>query len=121
MLVAIDPKGVYLGAKVLEHHEPIILAGIPESKLHKFTEQYDGLNVSDRLKVGGNQTEGIVHIDGLSGATVTVMVMNVGIVKSATQVARSLGLISASQAVIQPMGTVISGCIYESSLDNPNG
>ena len=36
MLVAIDIKGVYLGAKVLEHHEPIILAGIPESKLHNF-------------------------------------------------------------------------------------
>ena len=28
MLVAINPEGVYLGAKVLEHHEPIILAGI---------------------------------------------------------------------------------------------
>jgi NosR/NirI family nitrous oxide reductase transcriptional regulator len=26
MLIAIDTKGVYLGAKVLEHHEPIILA-----------------------------------------------------------------------------------------------
>ena len=34
MLVAIDPKGVYLGAKVLEHHEPILLVGIPEHKLH---------------------------------------------------------------------------------------
>jgi len=106
MLVAIDPKGIYLGAKVLEHHEPIILAGIPESKLHAFTEQYDGLNVSDRLKVGGNQTEGIVHIDGLSGATVTVMVMNVGIVKSSTIIARELGIISASQEAIQPMGTI---------------
>ena len=51
MLVAIDVEGVYLGAKVLEHHEPIILAGIPESKLHAFTEQYDGLSVTDRLKV----------------------------------------------------------------------
>ena len=39
MLVAIDPQGIYLGAKVLEHHEPIILAGIPESKLHAFAEQ----------------------------------------------------------------------------------
>lgn len=106
MLVAITPKGVYIGAKVLEHHEPIILAGIPESKLHHFAEQYNGLNVSDRLKVGGNQTEGIVHIDGLSGATVTVMVMNVAIVKSATQVARALGLISASEEIIQPMGTI---------------
>ena len=106
MLVAIDTQGTYLGAKVLEHHEPIILAGIPESKLHAFTEQYDGLHVSNRLKVGGNKTEGVIHIDGLSGATVTVMVMNVGIVKSATKVARSLGIISASQEIIQPMSTI---------------
>ena len=106
MLVAISPEGIYLGAKVLEHHEPIILAGIPESKLHAFTDQYDGLNVRDRLKVGGNKTANVVHIDGLSGATVTVMVMNVGIVKSATIVARALGIISASQEAIQPMGTI---------------
>ncbi|PHR83504.1 MAG: regulatory protein NosR [Colwellia sp.] len=106
MLVAIDTNGVYLGAKVLEHHEPIILAGIPESKLHAFTAQYDGLNVRDRLKVGGKVTDGVVHIDGLSGATVTVMVMNVGIVKAATIAARSLGIISASQEVIQPMSTI---------------
>jgi len=106
MLVAIDGKGTYLGAKVLEHHEPIILAGIPESKLHAFVDQYADLHVSDRLKVGGNQKEGIVHIDGLSGATVTVMVMNVGITKAATKVARSLGIISASQEIIQPMSTI---------------
>ena len=112
MLVAIDPKGVYLGAKVLEHHEPIILAGIPESKLHEFADQYPGLSVSDRLKVGGNEQEGIVHIDGLSGATVTVMVMNVAIVKSATRVARDLGIISASQEIIQPMGTIYPD-VYE--------
>lgn len=106
MLVAINTKGVYLGAKVLEHHEPIILAGIPESKLHKFAEQYDGLTVKDRLKVGGNKTEGVIHIDGLSGATVTVMVMNVAIVKSAIQVARSLGIVKTGQEAIQPMGTI---------------
>ncbi len=106
MLVAIDTAGIYLGAKVLEHHEPIILAGIPESKLHKFTDQYDGLNVRSRLKVGGNQTEGVVHIDGLSGATVTVMVMNVAIVKAAKLAAQSLGIISKSQEAIQPMGTI---------------
>ena len=80
--------------------------GIPESKLHRFIEQYDDLHVRDRLKVGGNQTEGVIPIDGLSGATVTVMVMNVGIVKSATKVARALGIISASQDIIQPMSTI---------------
>jgi len=106
MLVAISPLGVYLGAKVLEHHEPIILAGIPESKLYQFADQYDGLMVSDRLKVGGNKKEGVIHIDGLSGATVTVMVMNVAITKAATKVARSLGIIKASQDIIQPMSTI---------------
>ena len=116
MLVAITPEGVYLGAKVLEHHEPIILAGIPESKLHAFTEQYDGLSVRDRLKVGGNnKQENIIHIDGLSGATVTVMVMNVAITKSATKVARSLGIISASQEIIQPMSTIYPDVYQKSS------
>ncbi|GLX77988.1 regulatory protein NosR [Thalassotalea insulae] len=106
MLVAIDPKGVYLGAKVLEHHEPIILAGIPETKLYEFADQYPGLSVSDRLKVGGSKQGGTTHIDGLSGATVTVMVMNVAIVKSATKVARALGIIKADQQIIQPMATI---------------
>lgn len=107
MLVAFDTKGVYLGAKVLEHHEPIILAGIPETKLFKFVDQYNGLHVSDRLKVGGNKQEGTIHLDGLSGATVTVMVMNVAITKSATKVARALGVISASEEIKQPMATIL--------------
>lgn len=106
MLVAIDPNGVYLGAKVLEHHEPIILAGIPESKLWAFSDQYPGLNVRDRLKVGGNAKGDMIHLDGLSGATVTVMVMNVAITKAATKVARSLGIIEAADEIKQPMATV---------------
>ena len=66
------------------------------------------------LKVGGNKTENVIHIDGLSGATVTVMVMNVGIVKSATKVARDLGIISASQEIIQPMGTIYPDVLKKS-------
>jgi len=107
MLVAIDPKGVYVGAKVLEHHEPIILAGIPEKKLWAFSDQYSGLNVSDRLKVGGTKKGNTIHLDSLSGATVTVMVMNVAITKSATIVARSLGIIEAAEEIKQPMATVL--------------
>ena len=114
MLVTIDPQGIYLGAKVLEHHEPIILAGIPESKLYKFVDQYPGLSVSDRLKVGGNKTDNMIHIDGLSGATVTVMVMNVAITKSATKVARALGIISASDEVTLPMATILPNVYHKS-------
>ena len=108
MLVAIDPSGRYIGAKVLEHHEPIILAGIPESKLWAFSDQYNGLSVSDRLKVGGNTKGDVIHLDGLSGATVTVMVMNVAITKAATKVARSLGIIAEVEEIKQPMATVLT-------------
>ncbi|MDX1303020.1 transcriptional regulator NosR [Photobacterium sp.] len=106
MLVAIDPQGNYLTAKVLEHHEPIILAGIPEPKLWAFADQYNGLSVKDRIKVGGNKSQGYVAVDGLSGATVTVMVMNVAITKAAKKVAQSLGIINKPQAVIQPPSTI---------------
>ncbi|MFQ3231782.1 MAG: NosR/NirI family nitrous oxide reductase transcriptional regulator, partial [Reinekea sp.] len=32
MLVLITPEGEYINAHTLEHHEPILLVGIPESK-----------------------------------------------------------------------------------------
>lgn len=108
MLVVIDPSGRYIGAKVLEHHEPIILAGIPETKLWAFSDQYNGLSVSDRLKVGGNTKGDVIHLDGLSGATVTVMVMNVAITKAATKVARSLGIIAEVEEIRQPMAAVLT-------------
>ncbi len=106
MLVIINPDGQYLASKVLEHHEPIILAGIPESKLWDFSEQYVGLSVKDRIKVGGKSDQGYVPIDGLSGATVTVMVMNVAITKAATKAAESLGIIEPSSNIIQPISTI---------------
>jgi len=107
MLVAIDPQGNYLTTKVLEHHEPIILAGIPEQKLWRFADQYTGLSVKDRIKVGGNRNEGYVAVDGLSGATVTVMVMNVAVTKAATKVAQALGIVKKQQSIIQPPSTIL--------------
>ncbi|MGF1748083.1 MULTISPECIES: transcriptional regulator NosR [Vibrio] len=106
MLVIMDPEGTYLASKVLEHHEPIILAGIPESKLWGFSDQYVGLSVKDRIKVGGKVNENYIPIDGLSGATVTVMVMNVAITKAATKVAESLGIVKPSSNIIQPKSTI---------------
>lgn len=106
MLVVIDPHANYITAKVLEHHEPIILAGIPEQKLFDFINQYAGLSINDRIKVGGRNSEGYLPIDGLSGATVTVMVMNAGITKAANKAALALGLIEKKSLVIQPISTI---------------
>jgi NosR/NirI family nitrous oxide reductase transcriptional regulator len=102
ILVMITPEGEYINAHTLEHHEPILLVGIPESKLDTFTDQYQGLTLDHRIKVGGNTSEGHVQLDGISGATVTVMVMNVGITRGATMLARALGLIEDNTTVTLP-------------------
>lgn len=101
-LVMFSPDGVFMHAKVLEHHEPILLVGIPESKLDDFTDQYANLSLRERIKVGGNANEGQLQLDGISGATVTVMVMNVGITHGATLLARALGIIDSTQNIILP-------------------
>jgi NosR/NirI family nitrous oxide reductase transcriptional regulator len=102
MLVSIGVDGLFQNVTVLEHHEPILLVGIPESKIHVFTQQYEQLSIADRIKVGGNKADGQIQLDGLSGATVTVMVMNVGITRSATMLARALGLIEETETLTLP-------------------
>ena len=94
-LVGIDNAGTIRGALVLEHSEPILLVGIPESRLDEFTDQYAGKSVRDRIKVGAGKREGYVNVDAITGATVTVMVMNEGLVRAARMVAESRNIITS--------------------------
>lgn len=95
LLVGLDLKGVITGVRVIEHHEPILLVGIPESRLDSFTDQYRGESVESKLKIGAGNREGYVNIDAITGATVTVMVINEVIMQSARKVAVKYGLIDA--------------------------
>lgn len=106
MLVAMDTAGTLLTVKVLEHHEPILLVGIPEQKLFVFADQYTGLSVNDRVKIGGRSSDDVTHIDGLSGATVTVMVMNLGVMRAATKVAQAVGILEVDEQARQPVASV---------------
>ena len=45
ILVGIANDGTIVGAKLVEHHEPIVLIGIPQSKVDKFINDYIGLNL----------------------------------------------------------------------------
>ncbi|MDH5446193.1 MAG: NosR/NirI family protein [Gammaproteobacteria bacterium] len=93
MLVGIDTKGIIKGIRIIEHHEPILLVGIPESTLDEFVNQYIGNRVDARIKVGAGGQEGFVNVDAITGATVTVMVMNQAILRSAREVAISKKII----------------------------
>ena len=106
MLVGIDPEGRIIGVRVLEHHEPILLVGIPESTLNEFVMQYVGKRVDDRIKVGAGKRSGYVNVDAITGATVTVIVMNEAILRSAREVAISKGLIADTRALDRPAARV---------------
>ncbi|WP_156497634.1 FMN-binding protein, partial [Oleiphilus sp. HI0043] len=105
-LVTLDTQGTIISANVLEHHEPILLVGIPEQDLCDFTDQYQGLKVNTKVKVGTGTEENTEYLDGVSGATVTVMVMNMGIIRAANEVAIAHGIIEASEFASQAAATI---------------
>lgn len=87
ILAGLDTSGVIVKAKVVEHHEPILLIGIPAEKLFSFVEHYAGRNIVETSKQGASK-----KLDAISGATVTAVVVNDGLTRAAIAVARSRGL-----------------------------
>ncbi|WP_166258404.1 transcriptional regulator NosR [Marinobacter salicampi] len=114
-MVVLDPSGEIISARVIEHHEPILLVGIPERKMHEFTEQYTGLKADQRVTVGGTSTEEKIAVDGLSGATVTVMVINEVIMRSAHRVGEALGLVEGGADQRPPIAEVRRDTFEEKS------
>ncbi len=104
--VLLDPQGVIVDAYVLEHHEPILLVGIPVEKLHAFTAKYQGISVDQRVVVGHSSDEKAVTIDAVTGATVTVMVVNEIVMRAAHDVAVSLGLVEDKAGTAQKPATI---------------
>ncbi|RFA25761.1 regulatory protein NosR [Alkalilimnicola ehrlichii] len=94
MLVGLSVEGRITGVEVIEHHEPIMLVGIPESALDDFVGQYITRSVRERVRVGRSRRvqPDVVNVDAVSGATVTVVVMGEGIMRSAHVVAQAYGL-----------------------------
>ncbi len=88
VLIGLDMQGVIRGVRLLEHHEPIILIGIPEAKIRAVIDSYLGMDI---VALSRNQERKLPY-DALSGATVTVRVIDDSIVRSAIKIARWYGL-----------------------------
>lgn len=86
-VIALDMQGIIKKVLLVEHHEPIVLIGIPESKITAVLAEYEGLDVGKLVR--GTQDH---EIDVVSGATVTVMVMDDNILRASIKVARNYGL-----------------------------
>ncbi|TRD23220.1 NosR/NirI family protein [Palleronia caenipelagi] len=86
VIAAISPEAVITGAQLVEHSEPIVLIGIPDRKMRELTASYAGLDL--RAAADGEAHD----LDIISGATVTVMVIDDSILRAGLKVARALGL-----------------------------
>ncbi len=88
VMVAIDKDARLLTAKLVEHSEPIVLVGIPNSKMVAMTESFSGLDIAAEAEA----PKASHQVDIISGATVTVMIIEDSILRGSIKVARLLGL-----------------------------
>lgn len=95
MLIGLDTRGRFTGVRILNHHEPVFLHGLGEEPLFDFINQYENRSLTEQIIVStsGNRSardsEGnLVVFDGVSKATVSVLIINDTILSSALKVAR---------------------------------
>lgn len=88
LMISINMEGLLQKVVLLEHHEPIVLIGIPVTKITALFDDYIGRNIVSFAR--GENKE--YQVDAVSGATVTIMVMDDTILRSAIKVARLYGL-----------------------------
>ncbi len=98
VVAAMDADAVLTGVKLVKHSEPIVLIGIPNSKMVKLTESYAGLDLKREAATGGEGHD----LDIISGATVTIMVIDDSLVRGGIKVARALGLGGLSPVELGP-------------------
>jgi NosR/NirI family nitrous oxide reductase transcriptional regulator len=88
VMAAVNDAAQVTGVKLVEHSEPIVLIGIPEAKMARLTADYAGLDLVAEAESGGEAHD----LEIISGATVTIMVIDDSIVRAGLKVARALGL-----------------------------
>ena len=104
ILVGLTTEGKIAGARLMAHHEPIVLIGIPPAKIAQFIAGYVG---RDMLALAHNGPEGRPPVDIISGASVTVTVIGESLVQSSIKVARAEGMAGAAlAAVAAPRGAL---------------
>lgn len=87
-LIGMDTNGILTGVRLLFHSEPIVLIGLKEKNYQKFLEQYPGKDIRRDLSLGKG-----ISMDSITGATVTAVIQNAIVLRSARRVASLTGTI----------------------------
>lgn len=87
IVAGISPDGHITAAQLVKHSEPIVLVGIPEAKIKNVIEHYAGFDLHSLQGARDSQDLEIV-----SGATVTIMVIDDSILRAGLRAARAAGV-----------------------------
>lgn len=97
VLIAMGIDGRISAARLVDHAEPIVLSGIPEKKIADFIAGYQNIDILTMAKEKGGEPP---PVDIVSGATVTVMVIDDSIKRAAVRAAGRLGLAGFDQGAV---------------------
>ena len=89
ILEGLSTDGKISGARLMAHHEPIVLIGIPLERIETFIRGYVGRDV---LAISHSAPSDRPAVDIVSGATVTVTVIAESMVRAAIKVANAEGM-----------------------------
>jgi len=97
VVVGLDLSGIITGAAIAEHHEPILIIGVTDEDLDAFVAQYTGLDIRDPIRLSPSDADAD-GLDAVSGATISSLVMNDAILRSARAVAISRGIVEGGDS-----------------------
>ncbi|TFH86305.1 4Fe-4S binding protein [Billgrantia azerbaijanica] len=122
LLIGIDVDGDFTGVQVMDHHEPVFLHGLGEGPLFGFVDQYRGRSLTEHIVVdsqraGGNAEGGVAYFDGITSATVSVVIINDTVLSSALKVARNTLESFAQAPPTQPRADLYEPLTWQQMLD----
>lgn len=107
ILIGLDPQGVIKGLQVLQHNEPIFVYGLGEPPFFDFVNQYKEHSIRERFIIDSDDRSSAnsTYFDGVTKATVSVLVANDTIITSALKVARAKldGFVAPSNMILKPL------------------
>jgi len=93
--IGLDMKGVITNAKLIEHSEPVILAGVPEKKVKEFVTSFNGSSILEFFNKSSDSKE----IDLISGASLTSLVIQDSIMFASMEFSEIVGLIESDKSI----------------------
>lgn len=102
--VGLRLDGTLAGARVVEHHEPIIDLIMLEKLVPEFAYQYAGIDIRRPVRVSLTRVQEPGAVDGISAATISAVLFNEAILRAARLVAQAKGIRLHDKPVLDIIG-----------------